>query len=359
MRKLVLILALASLVFVGAAPIKAQDAPTQTIAEIAAGNADFSTLMAAVAAADPAYAAALSNPDLQFTVFAPTNAAFDALIKALNTTAADLLANKALLDVVLAYHVIPGAMPASGVAASNGVALGTSLPDVGTTDAGLPKNALVIGVADGKVTLTTSSGGTANVTATDIAATNGVIHVIDSVLVPADAATIASDMAGMMEATPDAMAAAPVSIAETVVAAAGAEAKEFTTLLAAVQAADPLILTELSKGGPYTVFAPTDAAFEAALTAMNLTAEQLLADKATLTAVLAYHVIPGEFKAATVVAATANGEVKVATELPGQALTISQADGKVMVNDATVVQTDIAASNGIIHVIDKVLMPTM
>jgi uncharacterized surface protein with fasciclin (FAS1) repeats len=153
------------------------------------------------------------------------------------------------------------------------------------------------------------------------------------------------------------MAAPAVSIAETVVGTANAEAKEFTTLLAAVTAADPMILSELSNGGPYTVFAPTDAAFEAALAALNVTAEQLLADMDMLTSVLAYHVIPGEFKAATVVAATANGEVKLATALAGQALTVSQTEGQVKVNETTVVQTDIIASNGVIHIIDGVLMP--
>ena len=356
MRKLLLALVVMSLIFVGVAPSLAQDKPTQTIAEIAAGNPDFSTLMAAVGAADPAFAQALSNKDLQFTVFAPTNAAFEALLKALNLTAEQLLANKALLNVVLAYHVIPGAFPAATVAKWDGVVVGTSLADEGATEAGFPKNALAVVVKDGKVALSTSSGGTSNVTTADVVAVNGVIHIVDSVLVPADATSIAEAMSMMMEATPDAMAAQPVSIAATVIASASAEKKEFTTLLAAVQAADPSIVATLSNAGPFTVFAPTDAAFAAAITALNTTPEKLLVDTATLNAVLAYHVVPGEFKAATVLAATKNSAVKLAT-LGGVALTIEVKDGKVMVNDATVTATDVAATNGVIHVIDGVLLP--
>ncbi|MBX3086784.1 MAG: fasciclin domain-containing protein [Anaerolineae bacterium] len=356
MRKVLLALVVMSLLFVGNAPSFAQGTPTQTIAEIAAGNKDFSTLMAAIGAADPAIAQALSNKDRQFTVFAPTNAAFDALLKALNMKAEDLLANKAMLNVVLAYHVIPGAFPAAAVSTLDGVVIGTSLADQGATDAGFPKNALAVSVKDGKVTINTSSGASANVTTADVVAVNGVIHVIDAVLVPADATTIAASMATMMEATPDAMAAQPVSIAATVINSASATTKEFTTLLAAVQAADPSIATTLSEAGPFTVFAPTDAAFAAAITALNTTPEALLTNTALLNSVLAYHVVPGEFKAATVLAAIKNGSIKLAT-LNGAPLTIAFKDGSVTVNAAKVTATDVAASNGIIHVIDGVLLP--
>ncbi len=128
-------------------------------------------------------------------------------------------------------------------------------------------------------------------------------------------------------------------------------AGDFTTLLAALEAAG---LTETLQGeGPYTVFAPTDATFEAALTDLDLTAEELLADTETLTSILTYHVIEGEVPAADVVGldgqsvATVNGaEVDVTV------------DGEtVMINDATVTQADVVASNGIIHVIDQVLIP--
>jgi uncharacterized surface protein with fasciclin (FAS1) repeats len=107
------------------------------------------------------------------------------------------------------------------------------------------------------------------------------------------------------------------------------------------------------------VFAPTDAAFAAALTSLNTTADALLADKANLTNILLYHVVPGKFSAATVIAAagTSTDGVKVATLLPGTTVTLKVVDGKVMVNDATVTAADVAVSNGVVHVIDKVILP--
>jgi uncharacterized surface protein with fasciclin (FAS1) repeats len=125
-------------------------------------------------------------------------------------------------------------------------------------------------------------------------------------------------------------------------------AGQFKTLAAALKAAD--LVGALKGSGPFTVFAPTDEAF-AKLPAG--TVENLLKpeNKAKLTAILTYHVVPGAVKAEQVTkldeAKTVNGAmVKVSTE-----------DGKVMINDATVVKADIAASNGIIHVIDKVILP--
>ena len=129
--------------------------------------------------------------------------------------------------------------------------------------------------------------------------------------------------------------------------------------LAAVQAADPSILATLSGSGPYTVFAPTDAAFAAALESLGLSAEELLADTDLLNTVLAYHVVPGSFPAETVIAAAGDSGANVATLLSGNSLSLMVADGAVMVNDATVVAADVAASNGIVHIIDGVLLPPM
>jgi uncharacterized surface protein with fasciclin (FAS1) repeats len=137
---------------------------------------------------------------------------------------------------------------------------------------------------------------------------------------------------------------------------AGAQAKDivdtavsagqFKTLATALQAAG---LVDTLKGpGPFTVFAPTDEAF-AKLPKAQLDA--LLADKAKLTAVLTYHVVPGKVMAADVKA----GQVKT---VQGKALTVTTASG-VMVNQAKVVKTDITADNGVIHVIDQVVLPPM
>lgn len=129
-----------------------------------------------------------------------------------------------------------------------------------------------------------------------------------------------------------------------------AGAGQFETLVAAVEAAG---LVETLKGeGPFTVFAPTDEAFAAL---PDGTVESLLEpeNQEQLQAILTYHVVPGKIMAEDAMAADS------ATTVQGQDITITTMDGSVMINDATVVQADIEASNGVIHVIDAVLMPGM
>ena len=130
-----------------------------------------------------------------------------------------------------------------------------------------------------------------------------------------------------------------------------ASTEGFSTLVAAVQAAG--LAETLSGEGPFTVFAPTDDAFAAALESLGLTAEELLADTETLTSILTYHVVPGEVPSSDVV--TLDGQ-SVAT-VNGAEVTISVDGDTVMVDDATVTTVDVDASNGVIHVIDTVLLP--
>jgi len=130
-----------------------------------------------------------------------------------------------------------------------------------------------------------------------------------------------------------------------------AAAGTFNTLVAAVQAAG--LVETLSGAGPFTVFAPTDEAFAAALDSLGLTADELLADTETLTSILTYHVVAGLVPSSQVV--TMDGQ-SVAT-VNGADITISVDGDTVMVNDATVTAVDIPASNGVIHVIDSVLLP--
>ncbi|MDA3039173.1 MAG: fasciclin domain-containing protein [Actinomycetota bacterium] len=125
----------------------------------------------------------------------------------------------------------------------------------------------------------------------------------------------------------------------------------FTTLVAAVEAAG--LVETLSGDGPFTVFAPTDEAFAAALESLGLTAEELLADKETLTSILTYHVVPGKVPSSDVV--TLDGQ-SVAT-VNGAEVEISVDGDTVMVNGAKVVTVDVEASNGVIHVIDSLLLP--
>ncbi|MBK6378111.1 MAG: fasciclin domain-containing protein [Xanthomonadales bacterium] len=130
-------------------------------------------------------------------------------------------------------------------------------------------------------------------------------------------------------------------IVDTAVAAGS-----FTTLAAALDAAG--LIDTLKGPGPFTVFAPTDAAFaklpEGAV-------DGLLKDKAKLTSILTYHVVPGKVMAADVI------KLDGAKTVNGQSVTIKVVDGKVQVDNAGVTQTDIETSNGVIHVIDTVLMP--
>jgi uncharacterized surface protein with fasciclin (FAS1) repeats len=129
-----------------------------------------------------------------------------------------------------------------------------------------------------------------------------------------------------------------------------ASAGQFNTLIAAAQAAD--LVDTLKSPGPLTVFAPTDAAF-AALPAG--TVENLLKpeNKDQLVKVLTYHVVSGKVMAADVV------KLSSATTVEGSDVAIDASSGKVMINDAQVVQADVGASNGVIHVIDKVILPPM
>jgi len=156
----------------------------------------------------------------------------------------------------------------------------------------------------------------------------------------ADAAPVASPSASADEAQ---------EVGTIVDVAVGAGS--FTTLVAAVQAAG--LVETLSGEGPFTVFAPTDDAFAAALESLGITAEELLADTETLTSILTYHVIAGEVDAATAISL----DGQTAETVNGAEISISVVDGNVMINDATVISPDVMASNGLIHAIDTVLLP--
>lgn len=167
----------------------------------------------------------------------------------------------------------------------------------------------------------------------------------------AGSATTAAE--GSSESTPTTEAAGGASTtaaaaADGTIVDVATEAGDFTTLLAAAKAAG--LVETLSGPGPLTVFAPTDEAFAAALEDLGLTADELLADKATLTSILTYHVVQGE------VLSTDLTDGMKAPTVNGAELTIDLTDG-VKVNDATVTTPDVKASNGVIHIVDGVLLP--
>jgi transforming growth factor-beta-induced protein len=284
------------------------------IVDTAVADGRFTTLAAALGAADLVDTLKGEGP---FTVFAPTDEAFAQLPEG---TVEALLEDIPQLTDILLYHVVPGKVMAADVVMLDGQEAATALEG---------KN-IAISIVDGKVFLNES----VEVIITDIDASNGVIHVIDSVLLPpADEAAAEEEMAPEMD------------IVDTAVADG-----RFTTLAAALGAAD---LVDTLKGeGPFTVFAPTDEAFAQL---PEGTVEALLEDIPQLTDILLYHVVPGKVMAADVVGL--DGQ-EAATALEGKNIAISIVDGKVFLNESVeVIITDIDASNGVIHVIDSVLLP--
>jgi uncharacterized surface protein with fasciclin (FAS1) repeats len=263
------------------------------IVQTVLSNEDFSTLATAVGAANLVDALRGDGP---FTVFAPTDAAFEALPAG---TLSALLADTDALTEVLTYHVIGGSVRASdlpGVVSAETLAGYPVLFD-------LSEGAKINGV---------------NITVTDIFARNGIIHVIDAVLLPPEG-----------------------DIVETAVAA------EFNTLAAALEAAE--LVDALKAAGPFTVFAPTDEAF-ANLPAGVLDDLLLPENQADLQSILLYHVVDGQvFSGDLTDGATAE-------TLQGQSVSVDLSSG-VQIDGANVTVADIITKNGVIHVIDAVLLP--
>ena len=267
-----------------------------TIVQIAADAGQFHTLVAAVKAAGLAETLSGKGP---FTVFAPTDEAFAKLGK---DAVANLLKpeNKAKLTSILTYHVVAGEVPAAKV--------------VGLKSAKTVQGCEVaITVADGKVKV---DG--ANVVKTDIMGSNGVIHVLDSVLMPPSIVDVAK------------------------------KAGSFGTLLQAAVAAG--LADTLAQGGPFTVFAPTDEAF-AKLGKDTIATLLKPENKAKLVGILKHHVVAGTVlstEAVKLTEATTIGGTKLALKVDGKTLTVG---------GAKVTAADVLAGNGVIHVIDTVIVP--
>ena len=291
--------------------------PTMNIVETAVDDGRFTTLVAALQAAE--LDDDLSGPG-PFTVFAPTDDAFDLLPAG---TVDDLLDpdNKATLIDILLYHVIDGE-----VFADDAIDLdGTSATMFNALNVRLD-------VINDDLILNLNGNRQATVTVTDIVATNGVIHVIDAVLDPGDAVD---------------------NIVDTAVADG-----RFTTLVAALQAAD--LDDDLEGPGPFTVFAPTDDAFDALEALSPGTIAFLLdpANKDTLIDILTYHVFDGSVLSPAAIAL----DGQLVTMLNGGSMAIDLASGGLFLNfggnrQAEVIITDVLSSNGVIHVIDAVLDP--
>jgi len=272
--------------------------PIETVADVAIDNG-FSTLVTAVVTAE--LLPALTNPLVNYTVFAPTNDAFDDLAADLGTTINGLLALPELASV-LTYHV-----------------LGTEVASTAVTNGAIVQPLSTLNTL--KLTKTTTGDvfvNHAQVTAVDINADNGIVHVLDAVVLPI----------------------------ETVVDVAIDNG--FSTLTAAIVKAElvPVLTDPFSE---FTVFAPTNTAFNSLAIALGTDLNGILA-LPNLADILTYHVVDGTVLSNQLVAGpvgTLSGDDVIVT------LT-----GGVKINDANVTTADVLADNGVVHVIDKVLLPS-
>ncbi|MFD2034365.1 fasciclin domain-containing protein [Belliella marina] len=283
---------------------------TNNVVEVAAANPEFSTLVAAVERAE--LVGTLSG-DGPFTVFAPNDEAFARFLSANNDMTVDeLLANPDLADI-LTYHVVSGNI-ASGDVETGRVNTVAEAPFFVSRD------------PDGELWI----NGNSKIIATDVSASNGVIHVLENVIT-----------------------APTQNIAEIATDMAASDNPEFTQLVAALVRAD---LVDAFMGGfedNYTVFAPTDAAFEDLYEALSVNNVEEI-DIQTLRNVLMYHVVEARAFSQDLT----DGE-QLETLLVGESLTVDL--DNLQINDSGLIgeSLNIHATNGVIHVIDKVLLPPM
>jgi transforming growth factor-beta-induced protein len=268
------------------------------IVDTAVSNPQFTSLVAALQKADLATALKGMGP---FTVFAPTNDAFEQLFTDLGVSGLNDLTAEALTPILL-YHVVSGNIMSSDL--QNGY--------VPTLSDGPGANSIDLLVDASSVKLNKD----VSITSPDIDALNGVIHVIDKVLLPPTVVDLAIDN------------------------------DNFSTLVAAVVKAD--LAETLSGTGPFTIFAPTNAAFDALFSALEITGLDDLT-KEQLIPILQYHVVSGNVRSTDLYSGnfpTLNGDIAIDM---GSTVTIN--------TDTNVIAANVQGSNGVIHVIDKVLLP--
>ncbi|MFD2166869.1 fasciclin domain-containing protein [Thalassotalea euphylliae] len=286
--------------------------PTANIVDTAVGAGSFNTLVAALQATG--LDAVLADESTTYTVFAPTDDAFAMLGE---ETIATLLENPEVLSSILLQHVVAGSVDSVTAFTLNGMAAETA------------SGAMVDIMINADTDMLTVGG--ANVVTKDIYTTNGVIHVIDAVIV------------GDVEV--------PMTGNTIVDVAVGAGS--FTTLVAALQATGlDTVLADDSTD--FTVFAPTDAAFAKL---GDETIQALLADPDTLSNILLYHVISGSKVMADGALAVANSMDKKVEMANGDMAALSLTGSQLFINDSAVSAADVGADNGVIHVIDSVILP--
>lgn len=286
--------------------------PSMNIVDNAMKANNVTTLVAAVSAAD--LAETLKGPG-PFTVFAPTNSAFEKLPAG---TVDTLLKpeNKDMLTNILTYHVVAGRFMAKDL-----------------------QDGQMLTTVQGQMLKVTKNGnsvkinGSAMIETADVISSNGITHVIDSVLMPQEGVMVGG-----------AMMVPNLDIVDNAV-----NASNVTTLVAAVKAAG--LVDTLKGAGPFTVFAPTNDAF-AKLPAGTVDTLLKPENKAMLSNVLTYHVVAGRYQAKDL------KDGMMLKSVQGQMLTIGNKNGQLTVNGMAMVQTkDVISKNGVTFVIDSVLMP--
>ncbi len=278
--------------------------PDKDIVELARATPVLSTLVTAIETAG--LSSTLKGPG-PFTVFAPTNAAFDKLDEGVLDA---LLANPDVLEQILLYHVVSGKVMSSDLSS-------------GPVSTLLTGKSIDVEVSGGSVTLNSL----ASVTGADVEASNGVVHLIDEVLIPPDFELPKDNIVQIAQATPS-----------------------LSTLVAALTKF-PDLVTALSSAGTYTVFAPDNDAFAALLTAIG---QSSLDDvpESVLRVILEYHVIS--------TAAIMSGDLsdgQTAEALSGEEISVTINNDGVFISDAKVLTPDVEASNGVVHIMEDVMVP--
>ena len=363
MRKVVLAMALSAVMMLNIIPAFGQDA-NDTIADIlvreSEGEApEFNTLLEAVGNADQEVLGTLLNRDARITLFAPTDMAFSALVETMGEDAFNaLLEDKAALTDLLLFHIVDGVVTTEELTArldedpDNGFSLSTmngQYMDVQYTEFTPEPEATaeaeeVTPTPQEAFTAITFNGARLRVEMSDIVAANGIIHVIDTVMQPESH-----------------------SIAELVVARSEDEEEpELTQLLGTIGLSDQSVLqTLMDQNGEITLFAPTDAAFEAFIDEIGQERfDEILNDPDALNDFLRYHMIASTMTTRQLTqrlldAATSGDEDGLEIEMMNGDVTrlTTDEDGALLINDTPVVTANIDAVNGVIHIIDSVLMP--
>ena len=279
--------------------------PSFDIIDTVITNGDFKTLIATLRVAGLVNLLRSAGP---FTIFAPNDAAFSKLPQGV-VTELQKPENADLIGRILRYHILTKNISYIAINATNISVIQTTLEGSRVT---LTKNASTLRI------------NSANVLTADIFVANGVIHAIDSLLLPS------------------------FDIVETTITYGN-----FTTLITALRAAN--LLNTLKSTSPLTVFAPTDMAFNKLST--DVVADLLkVENRETLRRILQYHVLPGNFTTASINATILPTNV---TTLTGNRVTLSMSGGIILVNNASVLRADVFATNGVIHAIDTVLFPSL